>query len=197
MSWVGPSWLIVSSVFRGCRVWCSETMGGAENARLENAGLELSAPNCRGGKCGTGIIGNRKRMERDVWHNIVFSYKHMVHIWAQSNPGPPKRLKKIGLTAAYQNEEDSQVVFRCLMALPLLPVVDIVPGFQDVKALVKPDSASQVQLLQLCRYVERQWITKASIARLCVRDNTSRTNNAVESFHAGKMDRSCCVCSNK
>jgi len=25
--------------------------GGAENARLENAGLELSAPNCRGGKC--------------------------------------------------------------------------------------------------------------------------------------------------
>jgi len=55
-----------------------------------------------------------------------------------------------------------QVVFRCLMALPLLPVVDIVPGFQDVKALVKLDSASQAQLLQLCRYVERQWITKAS-----------------------------------
>jgi len=53
-----------------------------------------------------------------------------------------KRLKKIGLTAAYQNEEDTQVVFRCLMALPLLPVVDIVAGFQDVKALVKPDSAS-------------------------------------------------------
>jgi len=31
--------------------------GGAENARLENAGLELSAPNCRGGKCRTGNIG--------------------------------------------------------------------------------------------------------------------------------------------
>jgi len=30
--------------------------------------------------------------------------------------------------------------------------------------LVKPDSASQAQLLQLCRYVERQWISKASIA---------------------------------
>jgi len=40
---------------------------GAENARLENAGLELSAANCR-----TGIIGNRKRMERHVWHNLVF-----------------------------------------------------------------------------------------------------------------------------
>jgi len=33
-----------------------------------------------GGKCGTGIIGNKKRMERHVWHNLVFSYKHMVHI---------------------------------------------------------------------------------------------------------------------
>jgi len=31
--------------------------GDAENARLENAGLEISAPNCRGGKCRTGIIG--------------------------------------------------------------------------------------------------------------------------------------------
>jgi len=55
-----------------------------------------------------------------------------------------------------------QVVFRCLMALPLLSVVDIVPGIQDVEALVKLDSASQAQLFQLCRYVERQWITKAS-----------------------------------
>jgi len=48
-----------------------------------------------------------------------------------------KRLKEIGLTAAYRNEEDTQVVFRCLMALPLLPVVDIVPGFEDVKTLIK------------------------------------------------------------
>ena len=36
-------------------IGCS--LGGAENARLENAGLELSAPNCRGGKCKTGNIG--------------------------------------------------------------------------------------------------------------------------------------------
>jgi len=78
-----------------------------------------------------------------------------------------KRLKKIGLNAAYQNEEDTQVVSCSLMALKLLPVVDIVPGFEDVKALVKPESASQAQLLMLCRYAERQWITKASIGFLC------------------------------
>jgi len=45
------------------------TTVGAENARLENAGLDLSAPYDRGGKCGTGKFGNRKRMERHVWHN--------------------------------------------------------------------------------------------------------------------------------
>jgi len=31
-----------------------------------------------------------------------------------------KRLKKIGLSDAYENEETMQVVFRCLLALPLL-----------------------------------------------------------------------------
>jgi len=49
-----------------------------------------------------------------------------------------KQLKKISLSAAaYHNDEDTQVVFRCLLAIPLLPVVDIVPGFEDVKSLVK------------------------------------------------------------
>ena len=57
--------------------------------------------------------------------------------WSHDAQAVMKRLKKIGLTAAYQNEEDTQVVFRCLMALPLLPAVDIVPGFEDVKTLIK------------------------------------------------------------
>jgi len=65
-----------------------------------------------------------------------------------------KRLKKIGLTEAYQNEETTQAVFRCLLALPLLPVTDIDPAFQDVKALVRDDAPSKTLLLQLCRYAE-------------------------------------------
>jgi hypothetical protein len=97
-----------------------------------------------------------------------------------------KRLKKIGLSDAYKNEETTQVVCRCLLALPLLPVNDIYPGFQDVKILVQDDSPSKSQLVQLCHYVERYWIQKSSIgvARMSVRDNPARTNNAVESFHA-------------
>jgi len=102
-----------------------------------------------------------------------------------------KRLKKIGLTEAYRHDDDTQVLFRCLIALPLLPVADIVPAFQEVQEIVKDDSDVKTQLRQLCSYVERQWILKATIgsARLSVRDNTSRTNNAVESFHAGLRGR--------
>jgi len=50
---------------------------GAENARLEDAELELSPTNCRGGKCGIGKFGNRKRMECHLWHR-----KRMeCHLW--------------------------------------------------------------------------------------------------------------------
>ena len=78
-----------------------------------------------------------------------------------------------------------QVVFCCLLALPLLPVADIDPAFKDVKALVQDHSPSRTLLVQLCRYVERQWINKSTIgaARMSVHDNPTRTNNAVESFH--------------
>jgi len=45
--------------------------------------------------------------------------------------------------------------------------------------------------LQLCRYVERQWLNKSSIgaARMSVRGNPARTNNAVESFHSALRRR--------
>lgn len=83
------------------------------------------------------------------------------------------------------------MVFRCLLALPLLPVADIGPAFEEVKALVTTESATRTLLDQLCRYVERQWISKSTIgaSRMSVRDNTSRTNNAVESFHAALQRR--------
>lgn len=111
--------------------------------------------------------------------------------WFHYSQALLKRLRKIGLTDAYRNEENTQVVFRCLLALPLLPVADIDLAFNDVTALVTDDSPSKSKLEQLCRYVRKQWLTKNSIgpARLSVRDNTSRTNNAVESFHASLRRR--------
>ena len=35
-----------------------------------------------------------------------------------------KRLKKLGLTDAYRSDEDTRVVYRCLLSLPLLPAAD-------------------------------------------------------------------------
>jgi len=32
-----------------------------------------------------------------------------------------KRLRKLGLTDAYRNDEETQAIFRCLLSLPLLP----------------------------------------------------------------------------
>jgi len=51
-----------------------------------------------------------------------------------------KRLKKIGLTNAYRNKENTQKVFRCLLALRLLPVTDIDLAFKDMIAMVAEDS---------------------------------------------------------
>ena len=82
--------------------------------------------------------------------------------WFHYGQAIMKRLKKIGLTEAYQNEERARTVFRCLLALPLLPVTDIDPAFQDVKVLVHDDTPSKTLLLKLCRYVERQWLNKSS-----------------------------------
>jgi len=97
-----------------------------------------------------------------------------------------KRLRKLGLTHGYRNDEETQTIFRCLLSLPLLPVGDIAPGFQELKSLVTSQSPTSATIMQLLRYVERQWINKSTVSpsRLSVRDNPSRTNNSMESFHA-------------
>ena len=59
----------------------------------------------------------------------------------------------------YRNEENTQEVFLCLLALPLLPVEDIDLAFKDVTGMVTEDSLSKTQLEQLCRYV-KEWLTK-------------------------------------
>ena len=96
-----------------------------------------------------------------------------------------KRLSKIGLTDSYNNHQETQTIFRALLTLQLLPMADIRPAFDDV-------NKSACYLLQkLLRYVERQWITKSTVGpqRLSVRDNPSRTNNVLESFHSALRSR--------
>jgi len=102
-----------------------------------------------------------------------------------------KRTNKLGLKDAYGSDADVQIVVQCLVSLPLLPPEEIVAAIDDVEALVLVDSSHENQLRELIRYVRRQWINKRSIGpeRLSVRDNQSRTNNVVESYHAALRRR--------
>jgi len=49
-------------------------------------------------------------------------------------------MKKVGLTDACANEESTQVVVLCFLALPLLPVNHTELAFQDVRATVGADT---------------------------------------------------------
>ena len=66
--------------------------------------------------------------------------------WFNLDQALVKRMEKVGLTDTYANEESTQVVVRCLLALPLLPVDDIELTFQVVA-----DTLSLQQLQQLLR----------------------------------------------
>jgi len=77
-----------------------------------------------------------------------------------------KRLRKLGLTDTYRNNEETRTIFRCLLSLPLLLVGDIAPGFQEVKSLLTSQSDTSATATQLFPYVERQLINK-SIPSAC------------------------------
>ena len=166
----------------------TEHSGDAESARHELAGHE----NARHENARNAIVWNTKcciclsiaeqecmsRQERapDFADRPVFSCLAFSVAPFHYGQAVMKRLKKIGLTQAYQNEETTQAVFRCLLALPLLPVTDIDPAFQDVKVLVHDDTPSKHCC---CNCVERQWLNKSSIgaAGMSVRGNPARTNS--------------------
>ena len=64
-----------------------------------------------------------------------------------------KRLRKLGMTGAYRNDADTahtQTIFQCLLSLRLLPVADIAPGFQEVKASLPAQSATSASIRRSC-----------------------------------------------
>jgi len=89
------------------------------------------------------------------------------------------------------HDADVNMIVHCLVSLPLLPPTDITDAMADIQEHVKDDSPYANQLRQLISYVRRQWINKRSVGpeRLSVRDNNSRTNNVLESYHAALRRR--------
>jgi len=93
-----------------------------------------------------------------------------------------KCLRKIVGSDVYKDEEEIQVVVRCLMSLPLLPLGDIPQGFEDIKTIFSDDSPSKTALEQLIHYACSGQVKGASESdhtqRLSVRDkNTVQTTS--------------------
>ena len=123
---------------------------------------------------------------QEVFGNVTVS-----GCWFHYAQALMKRVNKEGLKEAYTRDEDVGSVVHCLMSLPLLPPRAIPDALSDIQAQVSADNPNASRLQKLIAYVHRQWITKRSIgpARLSVRDNRSRTNNVLESFHAALRRR--------
>ena len=100
-----------------------------------------------------------------------------------------KRLRKIGLTDSYNSHQDSRTRRRSSVLcwrLPLLPMADIRPAFDDVKSLLMDDSPRKDFLQKLLRYVERQWITKSTVGHS---DCPCATTSLVLTMYSGVFIR--------
>lgn len=121
----------------------------------------------------------------------VFGPVNILGCWFHFAQAIIKRVQKLGLKQAYQRNAEVQGLVHSLLGLPLLPASQIALAVDDLRQsqLVGRDHANAVY--QLLAYVSRQWLNKASIGpdRLSVRDNASRTNNVLESFHAALKRR--------
>ena len=103
-----------------------------------------------------------------------------------------KRCRKVGLTRFWPGSQGVTKIIKCIMSLPLLPPEDIMQGLNDITTIVdQVDDAPKELLVQLIAYIRRQWVSKASIGptRLSVNGQDHRTNNGVESYHAGLRRR--------
>lgn len=108
--------------------------------------------------------------------------------WFHFSQAVVRKAKKIGLSAAYKNDEQANKCIRCLTCLPLLPPNDIPVAVTELETLVSNSADPNKPLLDvLLKYVRKSWLSKSTIGpqRLSVIDSIQRTNNGVESFHSG------------
>jgi len=102
-----------------------------------------------------------------------------------------KRVNKRGLKADYRHDVAVTETVQCLLGLPLLPGAEIAHALVEVRSVIRGDSPRAPKLQELATYVQRHWLDKRTVGpqRLSVRDNRSRTNNVLESYHAALRRR--------
>jgi hypothetical protein len=121
----------------------------------------------------------------------VFGAVHVSGCWFHYAQAIVKRLNKVGLKEAYSRNSDVKDTTLCLLGLPLLPASAMNQAIDELMQSLNQSSLYIAKLKELINYVCKQWIRKQSIGpeRLTVRDNNSRTNNVLESYHASLRRR--------
>ncbi|CAM4840208.1 unnamed protein product [Rotaria magnacalcarata] len=93
-----------------------------------------------------------------------------------------RAIQRVGLSTAYNNDDDIKKYCRQLMALPLIPEAIIEDTYDELIATMP--STLKETLKDLLQYFQEQWLNKVSISQWCVHGLNIRTNNNAEAFHS-------------
>ena len=118
--------------------------------------------------------------EMAMWHGLRYAFPEInfkgcaLH-WVQV---VNRKLREIGLSSAYNNDEGTRAYCRRLFALPFAPHELIPALFQSLKA-----EATEPLLVSLCGYIESTWITVFRPSAWSMFQQNVRTNNDVEGWN--------------
>ena len=93
-----------------------------------------------------------------------------------------KKIKALGLWAAYNNNEGTHCYIKRIMVIPSLPQEHTQPAFAQLQKQAPADSSA---LMDLCNYVDQTWF-KSSLWQAdngCVYQPMVGTNNDIEGWH--------------
>ncbi|CAM4887935.1 unnamed protein product [Rotaria socialis] len=93
-----------------------------------------------------------------------------------------RAIQRLGLSTAYNNDDDIKKYCRKLMALPLIPEAIIEDTYDELIATMP--STLKDSLKDLLQYFQEQWLNKVPISQWCVHGLNIRTNNNAEAFHS-------------
>jgi len=139
----------------------------------------------------TNAMADFEEAPADAFRSVFGSDTQVSGCWFHFAQAIIRRTRKLSLTTARENDSEVKTIINCLMALPLLPAPKIAEGLRDIRSLPRGNQTFSENINRLLQYVERQWLKKSTIGpdRLSVRDNVSRTNNILESFHSVQRRR--------
>ncbi|CAF2042089.1 unnamed protein product [Rotaria magnacalcarata] len=93
-----------------------------------------------------------------------------------------RAIQRVGLSTAYNNDDDIKKYCRQLIALPLIPEAIIEDTYDELIATMP--STLKETLKDLLQYFQEQLLNKVSISQWCVHGLNIRTNNNAEAFHS-------------